>query len=121
MGFNPLHERGIPLERQFRNWSDLNVAPFDTRNVDPYTRCRVIFMNGIEVEAIINSHQFNRHTADTGIKQNLAMVRRVEQQQQKAVNCSFPATRARSPIRSAMSRSRSTSPRGWLARSPIHI
>lgn len=63
MGFNPLHERGIPLERQLRNWSELNVAPFDTRNVDPYTRCRVIFMNGIEVEAIINSHQFNRHTA----------------------------------------------------------
>lgn len=90
MGFNPLHERGIPLERQLRNWSELNVAPFDTRNVDPYTRCRVIFMNGIEVEAIINSHQFNRHTADTGIKQNLAMVRRIEQQQQKAVNWLIP-------------------------------
>src|SRR5690606_2400000 len=91
MGFNPLHERGIPLERQLRNWSELNVAPFDTRNVDPYTRCRVIFMNGIEVEAIINSHQFNRHTADTRIKQNLAMVRRIEQQQQKAINWLIPA------------------------------
>jgi rubrerythrin len=91
MSFNPLNERGIPLERQFRNWSELNVAPYDTRDVHPYTRCRVIAMNGIEVEAIINSHNFNRHTADTGIKQKLAMVRRVEQQQQKAVNWLIPA------------------------------
>jgi rubrerythrin len=90
MGFNPLQERGIPLERQFRNWSELNVTPYDTRNVHPYTRCRVIFMNGIEVESIINSHNFARHTADTGIKQKLAMVRRVEQQQQKAINWLIP-------------------------------
>lgn len=90
MGFNPLTERGIPLERQLRNWSELNVAPFDPLDVHPYTRCRVIFMNGIEVEAIMNSHQFARHTADTGIKQNLALVRRVEQQQQKAINWLLP-------------------------------
>src|SRR3546814_1329226 len=48
MSFNPLAERGIPLERQFRNWSELNVQPYDTRAVHPYTRCRVIAMNGIE-------------------------------------------------------------------------
>jgi hypothetical protein len=90
MGFNPLQERGIPLDKQLRNWSELNIKPYDTRDVHPYTRCRAIFMNGIEVEAIINSHQFNRHTADVGVKQNLAMVRRVEQQQQKAVNWLIP-------------------------------
>lgn len=91
MSFNPLKERGIPLERQLRNWSELNVAPYDTRAVHPYTRCRVIAMNGIEVEAIMNSHQFNRHTADTGIKQMLAMIRRIEQQQQKAINWLLPS------------------------------
>src|SRR3546814_12343177 len=57
MSFNPLAERGIPLERQFRNWSELNVQPYDTRAVHPYTRCRVIAMNGIEVEAAMNSHR----------------------------------------------------------------
>ncbi|QZH74211.1 MAG: hypothetical protein JY451_10945 [Erythrobacter sp.] len=91
MSFNPLKESGIPIDRQLRNWSELNTAPYDTRAVDPYTRCRVIAMNGIEVEAIINSHQFARHTADTGIKQNLAMVRRIEQQQQKAINWLLPS------------------------------
>lgn len=90
MSFNPLKEQGIPIERQFRNWSELNVTPYDTRSVHPYTRCRVIFMNGIEVESIINSHNFARHTADVGIKQKLAMVRRAEQQQQKAVNWLIP-------------------------------
>lgn len=90
MTFNPLKERGIPIEKQLRNWSELNTAPYDTRSVHPYTRCRVIAMNGIEVEAMINSHQFARHTADMGIKQNLAMVRRIEQQQQKAVNWLLP-------------------------------
>jgi hypothetical protein len=25
VGFNPLQERGVPLEKQFRNWSELNV------------------------------------------------------------------------------------------------
>jgi hypothetical protein len=90
MAFNPLHERGIPLEKQLRNWSELNVAPYATEQVHPYTRCRVIAMNGIEVEAIIHSHQMARHTADIGLKQKLALARRVEQQQQKAVNWLIP-------------------------------
>lgn len=56
MPFNPLAERGLPLERQLRSWSELNVQPYDTRDVHPYTRCRVIVMNGIEAEAIGFSH-----------------------------------------------------------------
>ena len=90
MTFNPLAERGIPLEQQFRSWSELNIGPYDTRAVHPYTRCRVIAMNGIEVEAIINSHQMARRTMDIGLKQVAAVVRRVEQQQQKVVNWLIP-------------------------------
>jgi len=51
MGFNPLDHKGMPLEKQIRNWSELNVTPYDKNTVDPYTQCRVITMNGIEVEA----------------------------------------------------------------------
>lgn len=32
---NPWGERGIPLEDQFRSWSELNVEPFDKYEVDP--------------------------------------------------------------------------------------
>lgn len=90
MAFNPLEEKGIPIEKQFRNWSALNVKPYDKDSVHPYTRTRGIFMNGIEVEAALFTHQFARHTDNMDLKQKLAMVRRVEQQQQKAVNWVIP-------------------------------
>jgi hypothetical protein len=91
VGFNPLEQNGIPLDQQLRNWSELNVMPYDALHVDPYTRCRVISMNGIEVEAIMFSHQINRHTDDLELKQELARTRYIEQQQQKAINWLIPA------------------------------
>lgn len=89
MSFDPFRERGIPLDRQTRTWSELNVEPYKTEAVHPYTRCRVILMNEIEVEAAMFGHQFNRHSSDLQLKQTLAQVRRLEQQ--KAVNWRLPA------------------------------
>ncbi|MBI2708192.1 MAG: hypothetical protein HYX34_00610 [Actinobacteria bacterium] len=86
MGLNPLEHKGIPVEDQVRSWSDLNPQPYDKHAVDPYTRTRVILMNGIEVESILFSHQFARHTDDVDLKQKLALSRRIEAQQQKVVN-----------------------------------
>lgn len=90
MAFNPLEERGIPLEKQLRNWQELNIKPYDKEQVDPYTQCRVITMNGIEVEAVMFSHQFARHTSDLDLKRHLALTRRIEQQQQKTINWLTP-------------------------------
>jgi hypothetical protein len=86
VAFNPLEQEGIALDDQFRNWSELNVEPYDKGTVDPYTRTRVILMNGIEVESIMFSHQFARQTDDLELLRRLALVRRIDQQQQKAVN-----------------------------------
>jgi hypothetical protein len=36
--FNPLDNKGIPLESQIRNWAELNVTPIGPEAVDPYTR-----------------------------------------------------------------------------------
>ena len=83
---NPLEEKGIPVEDQYRSWSDLNAEPYEKSTVDPYTRTRVILMNGIEVESIIFSHQFARHTDLPELRQALAMGRRADSQQQKVVN-----------------------------------
>lgn len=91
MGFNPLKEKGMPIEKQWRPWTLLNTAPYAKEDVHPYSRARGILMNGIEVEAAIFSHQFFRHSNDFDLKQRLAMVRRIEQQQQKAVNWAIPA------------------------------
>ncbi len=90
MAFNPLEQEGIPLEKQIRNWRELNVEPFDADAVHPYTRCRTIVMNGIEVEAVFFSHNFARHTNDTELRRQLALSRYVEAQQQKVVNWLIP-------------------------------
>lgn len=92
MTFNPLTEKGIPLDRQLRNWRELNVTPVDPDETDPYTKCRIITMNGIEVEAALFSHHFNRICRDREVKEQLARTRYIEQQQQKAVNWLLPGT-----------------------------
>ena len=90
MPFNPLEQRGIPLDRQLRNWRELDVAPIDPDRCDPYTRCRIITMNGIETEAIFFSHQLARHCPDPEVKQQLASTRYIEAQQQRVVNWLLP-------------------------------
>src|SRR3546814_17162157 len=61
---NPLEQRGMAVEEQLRSWSELNLEPFDKDAVDPYTRPRVILMNGHEVESLMFSNQFARHRAE---------------------------------------------------------
>ncbi|MFP4009058.1 MAG: hypothetical protein ACLFV6_13795 [Spirulinaceae cyanobacterium] len=90
MSFNPLTEKGIPLDQQLRNWSELNIQPYNKQDVHPYTRTRIITMNGVEIESIFFSHQFARHTSDPDIRKYLAQTRRIEQQQQKAINWLSP-------------------------------
>jgi hypothetical protein len=90
MAFNPLEHEGIPLDRQIRDWRELDVEPIDPDQADPYTRCRIIALNGIEVEAVMFSHHFSRHCPDLEVKRRLAEVRYVEQQQQKVVNWLLP-------------------------------
>src|SRR3954468_13947921 len=90
MAFNPFTHKGIPLEDQLRNWSDLNVKPYDKHEVHPYSRTRGILANGIEVEAVMFSHQMARNTLDSEVKKQLALLRRVEAQQQKAINWLIP-------------------------------
>jgi hypothetical protein len=101
MTFNPLKERGIPLDRQLRNWRELDVEPVDPDHSDPYTKCRIITMNGIEVESILFSHHFARVCRDLDVKRQLAEVRYLEQQQQKAVNWLLPGSS--SPLETTIS------------------
>ena len=92
MSFNPLEQTGVPVAEQFRSWRELNVDPVDIEGGDPYTRCRIVVMNGIEVESIMFSHQFARHTDNPEVKRALALSRRAEQMQQKADNWLLPGS-----------------------------
>ncbi len=90
MGFNPLKEKGTPVEKQSRNWESLNVQSYNKDDVHPYTRTRIILMNGIEVESAMFLHQLARHTGALDVKRTLAAGRRAEQQQQKMINWFSP-------------------------------
>lgn len=69
----------------FHNWSNIYPKPYNKNEVDPYTKTRVILMNGTEYEAVWFSHQFQRHCPDNDLRRELALVRRIEQQQQKVI------------------------------------
>ena len=92
MTFNPLAEKGIPLDDQIRNWRELDVAPVDPDATHPYTKCRIITMNAIEVESIFFGHHFSRFCTERAAREHLAQTRYIEQQQQKVVNWLLPGT-----------------------------
>ncbi len=87
---NPFELKPANIETLFMNWSDMSPVPYDARKVDPYTRTRIILMNGTEFEAVWFSHQFTRHTADNDLRRALARMRRQEQQQQKLIGALKP-------------------------------
>src|SRR5690606_37855838 len=88
--FNPLEHKGLALDRQIRNWRELDVKPIDPDRADPYTRCRIIAMNGIEVEAVLFDHHFARVCPDPDVRRQLAYLRYIESQQQRTVNWLLP-------------------------------
>ena len=91
MTFNPLKEKGVPLEKQLRSWHDIVKRPFDKHSIDCYSRTRQILMNGIEVEAWNFKHNLARLCPDQEVKSILAMSRRIEDMHQTTVNWLTPA------------------------------
>ena len=82
---NPFEQKPNPIDDTFRNWTNIYPKPYIKQEVDPYTKTRVILMNGTEYEAVWFSHQFQRHCPDMDLRRELALVRRSEQQQQKVI------------------------------------
>ena len=82
---NPFLEHSDPIESCLLDWRAMSPRPYDKRTVDPYTRTRVILMNGTEFENVWFSHQFSRNCPDNDLRRALALMRRSEQQQQKLV------------------------------------
>ena len=80
---NPFEMRPGRQAELILDWAAMRPEPYDKRSVDPYTRTRLILMNGTEFENVWFSHQFSRHTVDNEVRRQLALIRRSEQQQQK--------------------------------------
>lgn len=84
--FNPFEQKPIQIEDGLMDWETMYPKAYSKHDIDPYTKIRIILMNGIEVEAAIFSHQFHRNCTNNDLRRELALLRRIEQQQQKHVN-----------------------------------
>ena len=83
---NPFEQRPVNIEDGLMDWATVYPKPYCKQTVDPYTKVRIILMNGIEVEAAIFKHQFHRNCTNNDLRRELALSRRIEQLQQKHVN-----------------------------------
>ena len=88
--FNPFEERPMSIEKTFMNWCMMDPKPYNKYDTDPYTKTRIILMNGTEFEAQWFSRNFSRHCDDNDLRRELALTRRIEQQQQKRISCLRP-------------------------------
>lgn len=82
---NPFSEKTKPIDKSFESLKKLALKPYDPKTTSPFTKVRIILMNGTEFEASWFSHQFSRHCGCNDLRRELAIVRRVEQQQQKKI------------------------------------
>ena len=87
---NPFELESKNIEEYFMNWNEIYPKPYDKNKVSPWSKVRVILMNGTEFESNWFLHQFARHTDDNDLKRDLALVRRQEQQQQKRISLLKP-------------------------------
>jgi len=83
---NPFDQKPMNIEDGLMDWASVYPKPYSKQTVDPYTKIRIILMNGIEVEAALFKHQFHRNCSNNDLRRELALSRRVEQLQQKHIN-----------------------------------
>jgi hypothetical protein len=88
--FNPFNEKPIPVDKWFMDWDTMYPCSYNKDTTNPYTKCRIVLMNGTEFEAQWFSRNFSRHCDDNDLRRELALVRRSEQQQQKRISCLKP-------------------------------
>ena len=73
----------IPIDKMYPH-------AYNKKKAGPYTKTRVILLNGTEYESVWFLHQFARNCNNDEIKRYLAVVRNQEQQQQKMIACLKP-------------------------------
>ena len=87
---NPLEFPTKAVDEYFMSFQKMYPQAYNKETTNPYTKTRVILMNGTEYESVWFLHQFARHCDQQEIKEALAMVRKQEQQQQKMIACLKP-------------------------------
>ena len=87
---NPFEHKSKEVESYFMDWEKMYPKSYDKLKTSPYTKTRIILMNGTEYESNWFLHQFARNCNDNDIRRAIALVRTQEQQQQKRISCLKP-------------------------------
>lgn len=88
---NPFTEKNaIGIEKSYEPYAKIGNYSYDKATASPYTKTRVILMNGTEFESNWFMHNFSRHCMNNDLRRELALVRRREQQQQKIISSLKP-------------------------------
>lgn len=87
---NPFKESSPKQRIVFSDWKSMYPKAYDKNTTSPYTKTRVILMNGTEFEANWFLHQLHRHCLNNDLRRVVAEVRRQEQQQQKRISALKP-------------------------------
>ena len=87
---NPFEEKSRPLEEYFMNWKQMYPKSYNKKTTSPYTKTRIILMNGTEFESNWFLHAFARNCKDNELRREIAIIRNQEQQQQKRISCLKP-------------------------------
>ena len=76
---NPFEYKTKPVEEYFMNWEQMSPKPYNKKTTSPYTKTRVILMNGTEFESNWFLHQFARNCNDNDLRREIALIRNQEQ------------------------------------------
>ena len=87
---NPFKEKPLAVGCGLQSFCEMYPKPYNKREVDPYTKTRIILMNGTEFEANWFSHQLARHTDNNDLRRDIALTRAEEKQQQLKISLLKP-------------------------------
>ncbi len=87
---NPFELKAEDIDSQFFDIKKMYPKAYDKNKVSPWTKVRVILMNGTEFESNWFLHQFARNCSNNDLRREIARVRKQEQMQQKRISCLKP-------------------------------
>lgn len=82
---NPFKHPSKEVEENILNWKTMYPKPYNKKTASPFTKIRIILLNGTEFESNWFLHQFARNCNDNDLKREIALIRNQEQQQQKRI------------------------------------
>lgn len=87
---NPFYEKKAISVGEFSSVRDYSPKAYDKNKTSPWTKTRIILLNGTEFEQTWFLHQFNRNCNNNDLRRDIALIRRHEQQQQKIISSLKP-------------------------------